>query len=96
MITQIVYLTVKENNLKAFLTEVQVNARESLKEPGVLRFDVLRGIDDPEQFVLYEVYESQEALAAHRLTAHFKRWQETGVPLLAGPRQRVLYEPITI
>jgi autoinducer 2-degrading protein len=92
MITQIVYLTVKARNFEAFLVEVQANARESLKEPGVLQFDVLQQKENPEHFVFYEVYDSQEALDAHRLTAHFKRWQEVGAPLLSGPRERVLYE----
>jgi autoinducer 2-degrading protein len=94
MLIQIVFLTVKPDNLDTFLVEACANARESLKEPGVLRFDVLQQSDFPDRFLLYEVYDGSEALEAHRQTAHFKRWQDVGVPLLAGSRERVLYKPI--
>jgi (4S)-4-hydroxy-5-phosphonooxypentane-2,3-dione isomerase len=96
MITQIVYLSVNLSNRDIFIAEVLANARESVKELGVLRFDVLQQEDDPESFVLYEVYESPEALENHRQSVHFKRWQEVGVPLLSGPRRRVLYKTISL
>jgi autoinducer 2-degrading protein len=80
--------------MELFLAEVLANARESLKEPGVLRFDVLQQPDSPENFILYEMYDSPDSLEAHRKTTHFKRWQDVGVPLLAGPRERILYNPI--
>jgi (4S)-4-hydroxy-5-phosphonooxypentane-2,3-dione isomerase len=94
MLTQIVYLTVNKNKLEQFLIEVQANAQESVKEPGVRQFDVLQEVDAPEHFVLYEVYQNSEALEAHRRTDHFKQWQEVGVPLLSEPRKRVLYRPV--
>ena len=96
MITQIVYLTADENHLEAFLAEIQANARESLKETGILQFDVLRETGNSLRFVLYEVYVDLEALESHRLTQHFKRWQEFGVPLLNGPRERVLYDTVNV
>jgi autoinducer 2-degrading protein len=94
MLIQIVHRNVKPENLDTFLIEVCANARESLNEPGVRRFDVLQHTVFPERFMLYEVYENTEALEAHRNTPHFKRWQDDGVPLLAAPRDRVLYNPI--
>lgn len=94
LITQIVYLAVNENNLEAFLAEIQANARESLKESGVQRFDILRETESRVRFVLYEVYDNQEALESHRLTQHLNRCLEYGVPLLAGPREKGLYENI--
>jgi (4S)-4-hydroxy-5-phosphonooxypentane-2,3-dione isomerase len=94
MVIQIVNLNVKLTNLDTFLVEVCANARESLKESGVIRFDVLQQYDLPERFLLYEVYDCPESLEAHRQTAHFKRWLEVGVPLLADPREKVLYTPV--
>ena len=94
MLIQIVHLIVKPENLDTFLIEVCANARESLKEPGVRRFEVLQHSDYPDKFMLYEVYENSEALEAHRKTPQFKRWQDYGVPLLAVPRERVLYKPV--
>lgn len=96
MIAQIVYLTVSPENRDALLYEIRANARESRKENGVMQFDILQQDEKPGSFVLYEVYESSEALEAHRNSAHFKRWQEFGVPLLSGPREKALYQKITL
>lgn len=96
MITQIVYLTVDSENRDDFLVEIRANAQESLKEKGVLQFDILQKDDEPGSFVLYEVYESPEALEAHRNSSHFKRWLEFGVPLLSSPREKILYKKIDL
>jgi (4S)-4-hydroxy-5-phosphonooxypentane-2,3-dione isomerase len=94
MIAQIVYLTVEPENSEKLTREALANASASRLEPGVLRFDVLQNVDDPTRIVLYEVYASADALEAHRQTAHFKHWQEHGVPLLAKPRERAAYDVI--
>ena len=94
MITQIVYLSVAPENREALVHEARENARQSLLEDGVRRFDVLEQADDPTKLVLYEVYDSSEALETHRLTSHFKRWQEKAVPLLSKPRERTVYQLI--
>ena len=92
MIVQIVLLAVAPENLDALVREAVENARQSLTEAGVRRFDVLQEVDNPTQLVLYEVYDSTEALEAHRQTSHFKRWQEIAVPLLSKPRERTVYQ----
>jgi len=46
------------------------------REPGCLRFDVCVDADDPNRFLLYEVYEDEAALEAHRTTPHFAVWRE--------------------
>ena len=70
MIVQVVYLVVQANRLDDFLTEASANARASLLEAGVTRFDLLQQADDPLKFMLYEVYRNQTDLDAHRLTPH--------------------------
>ncbi len=94
MLIQVVYLEVQPEKLDTFLAEAAANARASLSEPGVARFDLLQQTDAPAKFMLYEVYRSAEALEAHRHTEHFKRWVEKGVPTLVGDRVRVIYRNI--
>ncbi len=83
----IVEIRVKERNVDGFISATLDNHRESVKEPGNLRFDVLQSIDDPTRFTLYEAYESDEAVAAHKKTAHYFRWRETVEDMMDGPRK---------
>jgi autoinducer 2-degrading protein len=76
------------------MAEMLANARGARGEPGNLRFDVLRALDDPNHITLYEVYDSDKALAAHRETPHFKRWQAAVEPWLVRPRTRVISAPV--
>lgn len=92
MYAQVVYLEVKPELLDTFLAEATANAVESRKEPGVERFDLLQQADNPQRFMLYEVYRAESDLEAHRQTPHFKRWLEKGVPTLTGERVRVIYK----
>jgi len=94
LLIQVVYLKVQPEKMDIFLAEATANARASLSEPGVVRFDFLQQADAPTKFMLYEVYRSAEALEAHRHTEHFKRWVEKGVPTLVGERVRVIYRNI--
>jgi autoinducer 2-degrading protein len=94
MLVQVVHLEVQPQHLQPFLREVTANVRASRQEPGVLQFDLLQLTAEPQKFMLYEVYCSPEDLEAHRLTPHFQRWVEVGVPLLHGDRQRAIYQII--
>lgn len=94
MYIQVVYLEVHPEKLNTFMTEAAANARASLAEPGVVRFDFLQQTDAPTKFMLYEVYRSADDLEAHRHTEHFKRWAEKGVPTLIGERVRMIYRNI--
>jgi (4S)-4-hydroxy-5-phosphonooxypentane-2,3-dione isomerase len=83
-----VLVRVKADYLDAFREATISNARESRKEPGVARFDVLQLEDDPPRFQLFEVYRSREANAAHKETPHYRRWVQTVEPMMAEPRTR--------
>lgn len=91
MIAQIVYLEAKPDSLQALLLELTANLQESRKESGVVQFDLLQLQENPLKFMLYEVYRESADLETHRQTAHFKRWTQLGLPLLAGERVRMLY-----
>jgi quinol monooxygenase YgiN len=86
-----VHARVKPEHLEAFQEATLENARHSIQEPGVARFDVLQQADDPTRFVLLEVYRSSDGHAWHRETAHYKAWAEKVTEMLAEPRTRFTY-----
>jgi len=91
MLVVCVYVHVKADAVEAFREATVTNARQSLHEPGIARFDVLQQADDPTRFMLVEVYRTPEAPAQHKETAHYQRWRETVEPLMAERRYSVKY-----
>jgi quinol monooxygenase YgiN len=87
-----VYVTVVPDRVDDFLQATLENARQSLQEPGVARFDVLQQEDDPVRFLLVEAYRTPEAPAQHKDTAHYQKWRDTVAPMMAEPRRSVVYE----
>jgi (4S)-4-hydroxy-5-phosphonooxypentane-2,3-dione isomerase len=81
-----VHIHVKPEAVDAFREATLRNARESLREPGVARFDVVQDREDPTRFVLVEVYRTPEAPAAHKDTDHYKRWRDGVADMMAEPR----------
>ena len=77
---------VKPDAVEAFRAASIENARASLREPGVARFDVVQSTEDPTRFVLIEVYRTADAPAAHKATAHYARWRDAVADLMAEPR----------
>jgi autoinducer 2-degrading protein len=86
-----VQVRVKPESVEAFRRATIENARGSLGEPGVVRFDVAQRGDDPTRFVLVEVYRTPDDPAQHRLTAHYAAWREAVEPMLAESRSKVEY-----
>ena len=91
MIVTCVYVHIRPNRIEDFIKTTMANHNESVKEPGNLRFDLLQDAKDPEKFMLYEAYESEEASAAHKTTAHYATWRDTVDDWMAEPRKGVLY-----
>ena len=90
-----VHVTVKPDCIEAFKQATIENARQSRKEPGIARFDVIQQQDDPTQFVLVEVYRNVEATAAHKETAHYAAWRDRAEPLMAAARTRQQYTNVS-
>ena len=90
----VVSIDVKPEYVDEFIAATLANARGSRTEPGNLRYDVLRSADDPNHFMLYEVYRDDAAMAAHRETPHYQQWVAAVEPWLAQPRTRVRSAPI--
>jgi len=86
-----VFVHVKPEYVEAFKAASIENARHSIQEPGIARFDVIQQHDDPTRFVLVEVYRSDTAPAAHKETAHYQKWRDTVTDMMAEPRSSVKY-----
>lgn len=84
-----VYVHVKPDCVEAFEAATLENARNSVQEPGIARFDVVRQQDDPTRFILVEVYRTPEDPVRHKETAHYQRWRDSVEPMMAEPRQSV-------
>jgi len=86
-----VFVHVKPEFIDAFKAASVENARNSILEPGVARFDVLQQDGDAARFVLVEVYRTAEGPARHKETAHYQAWRDTVAPMMAEPRSSVKY-----
>ncbi|MBZ5724059.1 MAG: antibiotic biosynthesis monooxygenase [Acidobacteriia bacterium] len=89
-----VHIHVKPEQIDAFQKAAIENARHSVKEPGVARFDVIQQADDPTRFLLLEVYRNLEATVKHKETAHYQAWAAQVTDMLAEPRTRVTYHNV--
>jgi len=89
-----VHVHVKPECIEAFRLATLDNARNSVLEPGVARFDVVQQADNPARFTLVEVYRNVEAAAAHKTTAHYARWRDTVADMMAEPRSSVKYNAV--
>lgn len=89
MPTTLVHVYVKPEHIAEFIAATKLNHEHSIKEPGNLRFDILQDVGDPSKFVLYEAYETEEAVKAHKETAHYAVWRDTVANWMAKPREGV-------
>jgi len=86
-----VHARVKPECVEAFKAATLENARNSVQEPGIARFDVIQQSGDPARFVLVEVYRTPQAPAQHKETAHYAAWRDTVAEMMAEPRTAVKY-----
>ena len=73
-----------------FLAALKENGAAAVTEPGCKRFDILNLASDPNHFLLYEVYENEAALKAHRETDHFKKFAATIAKMVAKRDARAM------
>jgi quinol monooxygenase YgiN len=86
-----VFVHVKPDRVAAFKEATVENARNSVLEPGIARFDVIQQQDDPTRFVLVEVYRTPEDPARHKETAHYLKWRDTVAEMMAEPRTAIKF-----
>ena len=86
MYVVVVNVSVKPEAVAAFIAASRDNHLRTRDEPDNVRFDVLQRNDDPNRFVLYEVYLNEAGFAAHQQTEHYIKWKEAVAPMMADPR----------
>jgi len=86
-----VFVHVRSEDIAVFKDATLENARNSIQEPGIARFDVVQQQDDPTRFLLVEVYRTPDDPARHKETEHYKKWRDTVAPMMAEPRTSVKY-----
>ncbi|HNS95461.1 MAG TPA: antibiotic biosynthesis monooxygenase [Polyangiaceae bacterium] len=89
-----VTIWVKPGFEEAFIEATRHNHVGTRKEPGNLRFDVLRKADEPTRFFLYEAYRTEEDFVAHQKTQHYTTWKQTVTEWMSQPRQGVRHHSL--
>ena len=90
----LVHIEVKPESIEAFKEAAADNARSSMLEAGIARFDVIQQLDDPTQFILVEVYRDVEATVKHKESAHYLAWRDRVIDMMAEPRYGIKYQNI--
>ncbi|MDF7800384.1 putative quinol monooxygenase [Pontiellaceae bacterium B1224] len=88
-----VFIHVKPDCVEDFKAATLANAKNSIQEAGIARFDFLQDAD-PNRFVLIEVYRTPEDAVRHKETAHYQTWRDTVADMMAEPRSSVKYTNI--
>ena len=86
-----VHVQVKPESVAEFIEATTENARNSLREPGIARFDVVQQSDDPTRFILVEAYRDEAATKAHKETSHYAKWRDTVASMMSAPRSSVKF-----
>jgi quinol monooxygenase YgiN len=86
-----VHVRVKPEMVEAFKAATIENARNSVREPGIARFDVIQQQDDAARFILVEVYRTQADTARHKETPHYQHWRDAVESMMAEPRTSMKY-----
>jgi autoinducer 2-degrading protein len=94
MIVRIIDVLVNRQSIEDFKRISVQNRGGSIREPGILRFDVLQSDTDPQHFILYEVYRNEQATLDHKETEHYRRWREAAEPMMARKRESTSCIPV--
>ncbi len=89
-----VSVEVKSDRVQDFIDATLLNARESVKETGISKFDVLQDRENPHRFLLNEVYRTSEDPARHKQTPHYQQWKDVVAEMMAAPRTKKIYENV--
>ncbi|MBS3944296.1 MAG: antibiotic biosynthesis monooxygenase [Melioribacter sp.] len=92
MLTIIVNINVKPEYLTEFISATLKNVKNSLLEPGVIRFNFCENANEDNAFILIEVYKSKEAQLEHKMTPHYNEWREQVEKMMAKPRSSIVYK----
>ncbi len=96
MLTVIVKIVVKAKDIEEFKAATIENASKSNQEEGINRFDIIQESDNPQNFMLVEVYKTPDAPAKHKETSHYLKWRDTVASMMEQPRTNIKYTSIYI
>lgn len=94
MIVTCVHVFVLPEKVNDFIEAITENRKGTITEPGNIRFDILQQADDPCRFMIYEVFDSEEAVNLHKQTSHYLRWRDTVQEWMAEPRRGIRYDVV--
>ena len=94
MIVRVIDIHVREDRLEDFRKATLANREGSMREPGVLRFDLLQVDGESGRFLLYEVYRDEQATQDHKQTEHYRTWRAVVEPMMARPRGSTSCTPV--
>lgn len=89
-----VNIHIKPDQVNAFIAATVENAKNSIQEPGIVRFDFYQQADDPHRFTLVEIYRTADDPPKHRETAHYQRWRDTAESMMVEPRTKIEYRNV--
>jgi len=91
-----VHVFVRPEAMEDFLQLIQADQEGTLAEPGCVRFDVVRSLEDPHEFLIWEVYLDEEAAAFHKTTPHYLEFKEKMPALASKDRYADRYEGVSV
>jgi quinol monooxygenase YgiN len=94
MLINHVQIRVKQESIEAFREASIENATQSILEPGIAGFHVMQQLDDPSRFIFIEIFRNENGQAQHRETAHYAKWRDAVMPMMAEPRVGVKFSPV--
>jgi len=78
---------IKPEFVEAYKDAILENVRESVKEPGIIRFEVFQDKESPTHFSLLEIYRDEAARETHLETPHFLKFKEAYLGQEMGARK---------
>lgn len=96
MFAVVVTFQIKPGKMSAFLPLMLENARISQSEEvGCRQFDVCKDLAEPDEVLLYELYDTQAAFEAHLASAHFKQFDAAVSAMIAGKQVKSYNEVVS-
>ena len=96
MFVAAVHVFVKPEAIDAFMELIRADQEGTLAEPGCVRFDVVRSVEDPHEFLIWEVYLDGDAAAFHKTTPHYLEFKEKMPALASQDRYADRYEGVSV
>jgi autoinducer 2-degrading protein len=89
-----IHVRVKENRIQDFIEASKENAKNSILESGIVKFDIIQQLEEPTKFILFEIYKTDQDSAKHKDTKHYRIWRGMVENMMAEPRQSMKYRYI--